>query len=774
MKFDINATLTRLENKLAKLGLPAGPDQLINHKTILGFFLGIVGALIGWAITEPGREDFTFWRDTLILSAVGCFIWFFVISLDNLFERSARAVINGLKKAPYAPLVIVATVVLVKLALASPEAREQAIPFLQSNQPQSLKIFVLDVSGSMQGYSLETLKDAVNVYVDKVKENPARLRPELACVIFSDSARLLQGPTKDYSLFMRQVQGIQAGGATNIAEGLEIARDVSKSYGQAKSGTASTEVILVSDGQPNRPTSATDQQYPFTSIKAVLPFFASNRIPIHAVGAGKEYVRSLMESVSSETKGKFVPADNVDKLPQVFKELAGLTQADGEATAKLPLRFRVLGWTVIGLVIGLCCAIPRKSLRAIAIGMLGGVVGGGLGAMFFEGFRVTVAHFGIKSGIFNRFGGFLILGASVGFAVPFVESGFKSAWLRIIRGLGEGRLIILDRSPMILGRHELIDIPIFGDPQIELKNVRLEKRGNSLQVETLGPDNLLIKDVKARSGTLTHQDTFTVGNTKFVYLNKREGIAEDKLPEKDRMPDRMPKPRPVGTEAANASAEAAHRRLPIFLVLDASGSMSGAPIKAVNIGLKDFEAAIKSDPYAINTTYISIIVYGNKVQQLMPLTEASRFAAPQLKAKGDPSLGQAITILGQSLVGEVKAAGTQNPGDFKPLIFLIAAGEPTDDWAGPAENFKTLATQRSANLIAIGCGPNVGARTLKQVGKVALVMPNMAPDGIKGLFEWIIQSVKAASRSASMQASTGQEGGGAQLPPLPSGIEVAR
>ena len=41
------------------------------------------------------------------------------------------------------------------------------------------------------------------------------------------------------------------------------------------------------------------------------------------------------------------------------------------------------------------------------------------------------------------------------------------------------------------------------------------------------------------------------------------------------------------------------RRLPVYLVLDTSGSMYGEPIEAVNNGLHTLISTLSSDPYAL-------------------------------------------------------------------------------------------------------------------------------------------------------------------------------
>jgi len=201
--------------------------------------------------------------------------------------------------------------------------------------------------------------------------------------------------------------------------------------------------------------------------------------------------------------------------------------------------------------------------------------------------------------------------------------------------------------------------------------------------------------------------------------------------------------------------------------------MCGAPIEAVNNGLKDFEAALKTDPHALESAYISIVTFEIEARQIMPLTEAGQFKAPILDAGGGTSLGRALTLLGQCLENDVKPKSEDHPGDWKPLIFLMTDGEPTDSWEEPAEQFKRRFSSKAANLIAIGCGPSVNTNTLRRISETVLMMHDMTPERIKALFQWMSQSAKVASKSASLQATSGQEGGGATLPPPPAGIQIA-
>ena len=76
------------------------------------------------------------------------------------------------------------------------------------------------------------------------------------------------------------------------------------------------------------------------------------------------------------------------------------------------------------------------------------------------------------------------------------------------------------------------------------------------------------------------------------------------------------------------------RRLPVYLLLDTSGSMYGEPIEAVKNGVQTLISTLRSDPYALETAYISIITFNSSAQQITPLTELASFQQPNIDASG--------------------------------------------------------------------------------------------------------------------------------------------
>src|ERR1700733_13969551 len=97
------------------------------------------------------------------------------------------------------------------------------------------------------------------------------------------------------------------------------------------------------------------------------------------------------------------------------------------------------------------------------------------------------------------------------------------------------------------------------------------------------------------------------------------------------------------------------RRLPIYLIADTSASMHGAPIEAVNTGLKNFEAALRLDPHALECAAISILTFASEAHQQTTLVEAGRFVPPVLTAEGGTALGAALELLATALDRDTRA-----------------------------------------------------------------------------------------------------------------------
>ncbi len=188
------------------------------------------------------------------------------------------------------------------------------------------------------------------------------------------------------------------------------------------------------------------------------------------------------------------------------------------------------------------------------------------------------------------------------------------------------------------------------------------------------------------------------------------------------------------------------RRLPVYLLLDCSGSMAGDPILAVNAGLDMIYQLLMADPQALETVHLSLICFSSGVDQYR-LVSLDQFQPPQLTASGTTALGEALRILVQSIEQDLILNTPTQRGDFRPLVFLLTDGEPTDNYRDAVYRLQQLSGSRKPTIVALGCGSAVNSAMLHEVTSNVFLMHNVSPEAIKAFFKWISGSIVQTSRA---------------------------
>lgn len=194
------------------------------------------------------------------------------------------------------------------------------------------------------------------------------------------------------------------------------------------------------------------------------------------------------------------------------------------------------------------------------------------------------------------------------------------------------------------------------------------------------------------------------------------------------------------------------RRLPIYFLLDVSESMIGENLYRLEEGLSRIIGVLRTDPHALETAWISIIAFAGKVRTLLPLTELSSVIMPALPAGGGTSLGGAMHYLMDEVEASVKRNAPDRKGDWKPIVFLITDGKPTDDVADAVSRWRG---RHAANvsLVAISIGRAADLSVLEQLagrGNV-LTLDDDSDAAFQRFIAWVTQSVQARSRSVGDQ-----------------------
>lgn len=209
------------------------------------------------------------------------------------------------------------------------------------------------------------------------------------------------------------------------------------------------------------------------------------------------------------------------------------------------------------------------------------------------------------------------------------------------------------------------------------------------------------------------------------------------------------------------------RRLPVYILLDTSGSMSGEPIEAVKNGMQVLISTLRQDPYALETAYLSVITFDSTARQIVPLTELSSFQMPDIQATGVTALGDALSLLAQRVDSEVQKSTSERKGDWKPIVFLMTDGSPTDDWQ---QGLKQLQQRTFGIMVACAAGHGANTDVLKNITENVVSLDIADSSVIKSYFKWVSASISSGSQKVE---NSGKEVKGLdELPPPPPEVNV--
>lgn len=190
-------------------------------------------------------------------------------------------------------------------------------------------------------------------------------------------------------------------------------------------------------------------------------------------------------------------------------------------------------------------------------------------------------------------------------------------------------------------------------------------------------------------------------------------------------------------------AENPEPRCPCILLLDTSGSMRGEPIAQLNDGLVAFKDELAADALAQKRVEVALITFG-PVQVHCDFQTADQFQPPRLETTGDTPMGaaiqQALTLLEQ----RKQTYKSNGISYYRPWIFLITDGAPTDPWKDAAKKVRAGEEAKALSFFAVG----VEGAHFETLDQIAVRKPLRLKElRFRDLFIWLSNSLSAVSRS---------------------------
>lgn len=151
------------------------------------------------------------------------------------------------------------------------------------------------------------------------------------------------------------------------------------------------------------------------------------------------------------------------------------------------------------------------------------------------------------------------------------------------------------------------------------------------------------------------------------------------------------------------------KSLPLFLMLDVSGSMSvDSKIETLNTAVKNMLKELAECEVDIR---VGIITFGNTAEYFMPLTSAmAAFELFQdMTAAGLTSMGAACELV-KGLIEDKSVVPSRS---YRPMLVLLSDGAPTDQWKEPMERLLYDGRSQKCGRIALAVGKQVNKEPLE-------------------------------------------------------------
>lgn len=182
------------------------------------------------------------------------------------------------------------------------------------------------------------------------------------------------------------------------------------------------------------------------------------------------------------------------------------------------------------------------------------------------------------------------------------------------------------------------------------------------------------------------------------------------------------------------------------LLLDTSGSMCGDPINSLNRAINDFKEQTSMDELAQKRVDVAIVEFNDTARVVQDFTPLSQMEPVTLSATGCTAMGAGINLAIDIVKERNRFYNSMGTPCFKPWIFMITDGAPTDNIDSARQRIideESKGSHGKLKFWAVGV-PGYSKETLTSLTKRCIAL-NEA--NFNGIFNWLSESMVTISVS---------------------------
>lgn len=191
------------------------------------------------------------------------------------------------------------------------------------------------------------------------------------------------------------------------------------------------------------------------------------------------------------------------------------------------------------------------------------------------------------------------------------------------------------------------------------------------------------------------------------------------------------------------------KKLPVVLLLDTSGSMSGPKIESLYDATVEMIHAFVDAEVREQNIEVAIITFGSSVTLHTPYMPAKDLQAKGIKkfeASGMTPMGTALKMA-KDMIEDKNVTPSRV---YRPAVILVSDGEPNDDWVSEMDKFINTGRSQKCQRFAVAIGNGANKSVLERfTGDKSMVLLAEDAKDISEQFKIISMSVSTRAVSSN-------------------------